>query len=62
MAHDDTKRSSLDGVKRPRAEGRTRATPTGAPEVEPDDDFWRNARIVAAATGTRSARHREVAS
>ena len=41
--------SSLDDIKRMRAEGRTKATPADAPEIELDDDFWRNARIVDAA-------------
>jgi uncharacterized protein (DUF4415 family) len=29
-----------------RAQGLTRATPADAPEIELDEEFWRNARIV----------------
>jgi len=46
MADDDIRQSSLDGIKRMRAEGLTKATPADAPEIELDEDFWRNARIV----------------
>ena len=45
MAKDDTKRYSLDElqVKHARGETHTRAD---APEIELDEDFWRNARLV----------------
>lgn len=29
-----------------RAKGLTKATPADAPEIELDEDFWRNARVV----------------
>ena len=46
MADDDIRRSSLDGIKRMRAQGLTKATPADAPKLELDEEFWRNARIV----------------
>lgn len=46
MADDAIRRSSLDGIKRLRAKGLTKATAADAPEVELDEAFWRNARIV----------------
>ncbi len=47
MADSDIRRSSLDGIKRMRAEGLTTATPADAPEIELDEDFWRSAQIVS---------------
>jgi uncharacterized protein (DUF4415 family) len=45
MAEDDTKRYSLDELQAKRACGETH-TRADAPEIELDEDFWRNARIV----------------
>ena len=45
MAEDDTKRYSLDELQAKRAWGETH-TRADAPEIELDEDFWRNARIV----------------
>ena len=47
MADDDIRRSSLDKIKRMRAGGLTRATPVDAPEIELDEEFWRNAGLPA---------------
>jgi hypothetical protein len=44
MENDDTRRFSLEEIKQMR--GQTRATPADAPEIELDEDFWRNAMIV----------------
>jgi uncharacterized protein (DUF4415 family) len=57
MADDDTRRSSLDGIKRMRVKGLTKATPADAPEVELDEDFWRNARIVETAPPRKTSVH-----
>ena len=57
MADDAIRRSSLDGIKRMRAEGLTRATPADAPEIELDAEFWRNARIVDTATPRKTSVH-----
>lgn len=46
MADDDIRQFSLDEIKRMRAKGLTTATPADAPEIELDEAFWRNARIV----------------
>lgn len=46
MADDAVRRSSLDGIKRMRAKGLTKATQADAPEVKLDEPFWRSARIV----------------
>jgi hypothetical protein len=53
MANDDTRRSSLDEIKQMRAKGLTRTTPADAPEIELDEDFWRNAMIVETAAPRR---------
>lgn len=49
MADDDIRQSSLDEIKRMRAQGLTRPTSADAPEIELDEAFWRNARIVQTA-------------
>lgn len=46
MTDDDIRRSSLDEIKRMRAQGLTKAPPADAPELLLDEVFWRNARIV----------------
>lgn len=43
-----------------RAEGLTKATPADAPEIELDEDFWRNARIVETATPRKTDVHLRV--
>lgn len=45
MADDAVRRSSLDEIKRMREKGVTKATAADAPEVKPDEQFWRNAQI-----------------
>ena len=40
-----------------RAKGLTRATPPDAPEIELDEEFWRNARIVATAGRRKTSVH-----
>ena len=57
MADDAIRRSSLDGIKRMRAEGLTRATPADAPEIELDEEFWRNARIVSTEAPRKTSVH-----
>ena len=47
MAREDTKRYSLDELERMASRGDYVATRPDAPEVELDEAFWRNARIVA---------------
>ena len=60
MADDDIRRSSLDGIKRMRAEGLTRATPADAPEIELDEEFWRSARVVDTAATRKTSVHLRV--
>src|SRR5690349_15206268 len=60
MADDDIRQSSLDGIRRMRAEGLTKATPADAPEIDLDEDFWRNARIVDTATPRKTSVHLRV--
>ena len=57
MADDDIRRSSLDKIKRMRAGGLTRATPVDAPEIELDEEFWRNARIASTETPRKTSVH-----
>jgi uncharacterized protein (DUF4415 family) len=40
-----------------RAEGLTKRTAADAPEIELDEDFWRNARIVETATARKTSVH-----
>jgi uncharacterized protein (DUF4415 family) len=46
MGKEDIRRYSLDELKAMRERGETYTRPD-APEYEPDEEFWRNARIVA---------------
>jgi uncharacterized protein (DUF4415 family) len=57
MANDDTRRSSLDEIKQMRARGLTKKTPADAPEIELDEEFWRNAAIVETAAPRRTSVH-----
>jgi uncharacterized protein (DUF4415 family) len=43
-----------------RARGLTRATPADAPEVDLDEDFWRNAQIVETAAPRKTSVHLRV--
>lgn len=43
-----------------RAQGQTKATPADAPEIELDEDFWRNARIVDTAPPRKTSVHLRV--
>jgi uncharacterized protein (DUF4415 family) len=60
MADDDTRRFSLDEIKQMRAKGQTKATPADAPEIELDEDFWRNAMIVDTAPARKTDVHLRV--
>ena len=57
MADEDIREYSLDDLKRMRAEGLTKRTAADAPEIELDEDFWRNARIVETATPRKTSVH-----
>ena len=57
MADEDIKEYSLEELKQMRAEDLTGATPADAPEIELDEDFWRNARIVSTATPRKTSVH-----
>lgn len=57
MADEDTSRSSLDGIKQMRAQGLARATPADAPEIELDEQFWRNARVVSTEAPRKTSVH-----
>jgi len=57
MAGSVTRRSSLDEIKKMRAKSLTKATPADAPEIELDEAFWRNARIVQTATHPKASVH-----
>ena len=46
MAKDDTKHYSLKDLDRMVAQDAYVPTPPDAPEIDLDEDFWRNARIV----------------
>jgi uncharacterized protein (DUF4415 family) len=43
-----------------RAKGQTKATPADAPEIELDEDFWRNAMIVDTAPARKTDVHLRV--
>ena len=60
MADDAIRRSSLDEIKRMRARGLTSATPADAPEIELDEEFWRNARIVSTAEPRKTSVRRRL--
>jgi uncharacterized protein (DUF4415 family) len=57
MADEDIREYSLDDLKRMRAEGPIKRTAADAPEIELDEDFWRNARIVETATPRKTSVH-----
>jgi uncharacterized protein (DUF4415 family) len=57
MEDEDIREYSLDELKRMRAEGLTKRTAADAPEIELDEDFWRNARIVETATAHKTSVH-----
>jgi uncharacterized protein (DUF4415 family) len=57
MEDEDSREYSLDELKRMRAEGLTKRTAADAPEIELDEDFWRNARIVETATARKTSVH-----
>ena len=46
MADEDIRRYSAAELRAMRARGDYWPTPVDAPEIELDEDFWRNARIV----------------
>jgi uncharacterized protein (DUF4415 family) len=46
MPDQETKVYSLEEIRRMRANGLVRETAPDAPEIEPDDDFRRNAQVV----------------
>jgi len=60
MANDDTRRSSLDEIRQMKAKGLTRTTPADAPEIELNEDFWRNAMIVDTAPPHKTSVHLRV--
>jgi uncharacterized protein (DUF4415 family) len=60
MADDETRRSSLEEIRRMRAKGLTKATPADAPEIELNEDFWRNARIMESAPPRKTSVHLRV--
>jgi uncharacterized protein (DUF4415 family) len=60
MASDDTRRFSLDEIKLMKAKGLTKKTPADAPEIELDEDFWRNAAIVKTAPLRKTSVHLRV--
>ena len=43
-----------------KAKGLTKATPADAPEITLDEDFWRNAAIVATAPSRKTSVHLRV--
>jgi uncharacterized protein (DUF4415 family) len=57
MADDDTRRFSPDEIKQMRARDLTKKTPANAPEIELDEDFWRNAVIVETAAPRKTSVH-----
>src|SRR5215213_11238801 len=59
MANDDTRRSSLDEIKQMKAKGQM-TTPADAPEIELDEDFWRNAMIVETTPARKTDVHLRV--
>lgn len=46
MAGDDIRRYSLDEINELRRSGKATGTPDDAPEIELDEAFWCNARLV----------------
>ncbi len=57
MAKSDIKRYSLDEINAMRARGEAHKTPDGAPVIELDDIFWKNARIVENKPRRRASVH-----
>ena len=57
MADDDTRHASLAEIRRMQAQGLTKTTPADAPEIELDDAFWRNARIVSTKEPRKTSVH-----
>lgn len=57
MARDDTKRYSRSDLAAMKAKDGVRATPADAPEIELDDAFWANARIVATRPKRKASVH-----
>jgi hypothetical protein len=47
---------TLEDIKRMREGGLIRETAPDAPEFEPDEEFWRNARIVPTALPRRTSK------
>jgi uncharacterized protein (DUF4415 family) len=45
-ARKDTKRYSLDELRRKHERGETVSTPSDAPTIHLDESFWRNAKVV----------------
>ncbi len=60
MADDDTRRSSLNEIKRMRAKGLTKRTPADAPEIELNESFWRHAMIVETVAPRKTSVHLRV--
>jgi uncharacterized protein (DUF4415 family) len=57
MASDVTKHYSRSDIAAMKARGEVRATPAEAPEIELDDAFWENARIVETRPRRKSSVH-----
>ena len=57
MASKDTKHYSRSDVDAMKANGKVRATPADAPEIELDEAFWEKARIVATRPRRKSSVH-----
>jgi uncharacterized protein (DUF4415 family) len=60
MADDDTRRSSLNEIKRMRAKGLTKRTPADAPEIDLNERFWRHAMIVETVAPRKTSVHLRV--
>jgi uncharacterized protein (DUF4415 family) len=46
MADGDIRQCSLEEIEQMDAQGLIKETAADAPEIEPDEEFWRNARVV----------------
>jgi uncharacterized protein (DUF4415 family) len=60
MADDDTRRSSLNEIKRMRAKGLTKRTPADAPEIELNESFWLHAMIADTVAPRKTSVHLRV--
>lgn len=60
MSDSDTKRYSLDELRAMRASGKAVETAADAPQVELDEDFWRNARLVMPGQQRKASIHLRV--